>query len=411
MDKLLANRLVAFLLYLGKQFINNQGILNAAALTYTTLFAVVPLMTVSYAMLAAVPSFQGVGQELQGWVFENFVPATGQVVQDYLNDFSSQARKLTAVGIAVLAVTSIMMMKNIEAAFNRIWRVTEPRKGLSSFLLYWAILSLGPILIGLGLVLTSYIASLPLINEATEVVGKNHLLSILPAILSTTAFTLIYVAVPNCRVPFKSALIGGVVVAFLFETAKRGFALFVTQFPSYELIYGAFAAIPLFLLWIFISWMIILMGAELTRSISVYRPLEKSAQIPHLQCVVAVINRLWQAQLQGESVSDRLLLKQVEGLDQGRWDQYQQLLLEGNVIKRSDQGEYLLSRDMSEYTLYELTNMLPWPLPAKAVSEEGSWSCQLDERLERISAQNQEILQLPIAALFANNNLTTDKFD
>lgn len=332
-------------------------------------------------------------------------------MQDYLNDFSSQARKLTAVGIAVLAVTSIMMMKNIEAAFNRIWRVTEPRKGLSSFLLYWAILSLGPILIGLGLVLTSYIASLPLINEATEVVGKNHLLSILPAILSATAFTLIYVAVPNCRVPFKSALIGGVVVAFLFETAKRGFALFVTQFPSYELIYGAFAAIPLFLLWIFISWMIILMGAELTRSISVYRPLEKSAQIPHLQCVVAVINRLWQAQLQGESVSDRLLLKQVEGLDQGRWDQYQQLLLEGNVIKRSDQGEYLLSRDMSEYTLYELTNMLPWPLPAKAVSEEGSWSCQLDERLERISEQNQEILQLPIAALFANNNLTTDKFD
>lgn len=235
MNIVLQHPYILFLRYLLKQFLNNQGILNAAALTYTTLFAVVPLMTVSYAMLAAVPSFQGVGQELQGWVFDNFVPATGAVVQDYLNDFSSQARKLTAVGIVLLAVTSIMMMKNIEGAFNRIWRVSEPRKGLSSFLLYWAILSLGPILIGVGLVLTSYIASLPFISSATDVVGKGRLLSLLPMLMSAAAFTLIYVAVPNCRVSFKSALIGGVVVALLFESAKRGFTALLRNFPLMSL--------------------------------------------------------------------------------------------------------------------------------------------------------------------------------
>jgi len=401
MGKLVNHPSVLFIRYLFKQFLNNQGILNAAALTYTTLFAVVPLMTVSYAMLAAVPSFQGVGQELQGWVFDNFVPATGAVVQDYLNDFSSQARKLTAVGIGLLAVTSIMMMKNIEAAFNRIWRVSEPRKGLSSFLLYWAILSLGPILIGVGLVLTSYIASLPFITTATEAVGKGRLLSLLPMFFSAAAFTLIYVAVPNCRVSFKSALLGGVVVALLFESAKRGFTAFVTQFPSYELIYGAFAAVPLFLLWIFISWVIILMGAELTRSITVYRPMADSAKVPHLYTVVAVLYRLWQAQKEGVSLSDRCLLQDVESLDQNRWDTYQQLLLDGGVIKRSDQAEYLLSRSMSSISLYELNRMLPWPTPEPIpASSLIKWERDLEMRLIEIVGYEKKRMAVDMDALF-----------
>ncbi|WP_415898405.1 YihY family inner membrane protein [Neptuniibacter sp. QD48_11] len=413
MASLLNHRVTLFIRYLFRQFLQNQGILNAAALTYTTLFAVVPLMTVSYAMLAAVPSFQGVGQELQGWVFDNFVPATGAVVQDYLNDFSSQARKLTAVGIALLAITSIMMMKNIEAAFNRIWRVNEPRKGLSSFLLYWAILSLGPILIGLGLVLTSYIASLPFISEATEAVGRARLLSALPTILSATAFTLMYVAVPNCPVPFKSALLGGVGVALLFETAKRGFTAFVTQFPSYELIYGAFAAVPLFLLWIFISWVIILMGAELTRCIAVYRPNERANDLPHLYSVVAVLHRLWKAQQQGESISDHKLLQEVDALDQGRWDSYLKILLEGGIVKRSDQGEYLLSRDLGNLTLYQLNQLLPWPTPLPVTTTSlVEWERVLNEKLVKTSEQEQQAFSLTLESLFSDkdeNSISTTK--
>ncbi|WP_415887912.1 YihY family inner membrane protein [Neptuniibacter sp. QD37_6] len=413
MASLLNHRVTLFIRYLFRQFLQNQGILNAAALTYTTLFAVVPLMTVSYAMLAAIPSFQGVGHELQGWVFDNFVPATGAVVQDYLNDFSSQARKLTAVGIALLAITSIMMMKNIEAAFNRIWRVNESRKGLSSFLLYWAILSLGPILIGLGLVLTSYIASLPFISEATEAVGRARLLSALPTILSATAFTLMYVAVPNCPVPFKSALLGGVGVALLFETAKRGFTAFVTQFPSYELIYGAFAAVPLFLLWIFISWVIILMGAELTRCITVYRPNERANDLPHLYSVVAVLHRLWKAQQQGESISDHKLLQEVDALDQGRWDSYLKILLEGGIVKRSDQGEYLLSRDLGCLTLYQLNQLLPWPTPLPvSTTSVVEWERVLNEKLMKTSEQERQVFSLTLESLFSakdENNINTTK--
>ncbi len=409
MRKLLDNRSLLFVLYLFRQFIANKGVLNAAALTYTTLFAVVPLMTVSYAMLAAIPSFQDVGQELQGWIFQNFVPATGQVVQDYLADFSSQARKLTGIGVAVLAVTSIMMMKNIEAAFNRVWRVSEPRKGLSSFLLYWAVLSLGPILIGLGLLLTSYLASLSIFTSATELVGRARLLALLPMLLSAAAFTLLYVAVPNCRVPFKSALVGGVVVALLFETAKRSFAAFVTQFPSYELIYGAFAAVPLFLMWIFISWVIILMGCELTRALAIYRLEDESDKVPHLIVILDVLHRLWTAQAKGQAVRDRILLKQVDGLDQGRWDQYQVLLQQAGIITRSEKGEYLLCRDLSKLSVAQLDQALPWPVPmAMDVASLQPWQRELNRRLDSLSAAKEDQFSLSLEQLFEAGQKASD---
>ncbi|MBN0986610.1 virulence factor BrkB family protein [Amphritea pacifica] len=390
-----------FIRYLVRQFVHNQGVLNASALTYTTLFAVVPLMTVSYAMLAAIPSFQGAGEQLQGWIFENFVPATGAVVQEYLSDFAAQASKLTAVGLIFLFITSIMMMKNIEAALNRIWRVSEPRKGMSSFLLYWAVLSLGPILIGVGLLVSSYLASLSLFTSATELVGRARLLAILPLVMSAAAFTLLYAAVPNCKVPLRNAVIGGLVVAILFETAKRAFAFFVTQFPSYELIYGAFAAVPLFLAWIFISWTIILLGAELSRALTVYRDHRRGRHYSHLHTMVSILQRLWQAQQKGEVLADRQLLQQVEGLEQSDWDSYNVILLEASVISRTEQGGYLLARDMGNFTLDQLNQLLPWPLPESAAAEVASgWQNQLNQRLKNLSEARQEQLGLTLEVLF-----------
>lgn len=398
---LLQHRYSLFVINVFKHFVANQGARNAAALTYTTLFAVVPLMTVTYAMLAAIPSVQGAGDGLQAWIFDNFVPTTGQVVQDYLSGFADQAKSLTGVGIVMLILTSIMMMKTIENAFNFIWRVKEPRKGLSSFLLYWAVLSLGPILIGLGLVLTSYITSLSLISSATELVGKQRVLSLVPVVMSCMAFTLLYMAVPNCRVPFKSAALGGIVVALLFEGAKRGFTFFVAEFPSYQLIYGAFAAFPLFLLWVFVSWVIILMGAELTRAVTVYTQTGQRAQEPHLYTVIAVLEHLWQAQQRGASVPDYVLLKQVSGLNQNRWDDYQQLLMAGDIVKRTEQGEYILSRDLHDITLYQLNQLLPWPMPHASADlpDQLPWQQTLNQYIERISDVSADVLSPNVVTL------------
>lgn len=400
MGALLEHSGVRFIRYLARQFLNNGGIINASALTYTTLFAVVPLMTVSYAMLAAIPSFQGIGEQVQGWIFSNFVPATGEVVQSYLKDFTSQARNLTAVGVGFLAVTSIMMMRNIEVAFNRIWRVSEERKGMASFLLYWAVLSLGPLLIGLGLIVSSYIASLPFISDATELVGKGRLLALLPMVMSCAAFTLLYAAVPNCKVPIRNAFVGGVVVAMLFEGAKRGFAFFATQFPSYELIYGAFAAVPLFLVWIFISWFIILMGCELTRALTVYKALDKRRSVSHLHTVLEVLHSLWDAQQKGDTLSDEQLLQQVPGLDQSGWDIYVHLLQKERLIKRTEQGRYVLSQDLSALTLAQLCHRLPWPLPQSAAVVEGGWQGALETQLAQVREAQTNILGQPLTVLF-----------
>ncbi|MGY8870787.1 MAG: virulence factor BrkB family protein [Pseudomonadales bacterium] len=395
---------VRFLRYLLRQFLGNGGVINASALTYTTLFAVVPLMTVSFAMLAAIPSFQGVGEQVQGWVFSNFVPTTGEEIQNYLKDFTSQAQKLTAVGVGFLVVTSIMMMRNIEVAFNRIWRVSGQRKGMSSFLLYWAILSLGPILIGLGILVSSYIASLPLISDATNLVGKSRLLTMLPIVMSAAAFTLLYAAVPNCKVPLKNAFIGAIVVAILFESAKRGFAFYATQFPSYELIYGAFAAIPLFLVWIFISWFIILMGCELTRALTVYQSMDRVREKSHLHTIVGVLHRLWEGQKVGQALSDNQLLQQVNGLDQSSWDEYVQMLMAQNLIRRTDQGEYLLSRGLGSITLNELCRLLPWPIPDPLATSDGdaAWENNLDGCLNDVKKMQERDLNITLERLFAN---------
>ena len=404
MSGLLDIQAVRFIRYLLKQFFDNGGVINASALTYTTLFAVVPLMTVSFAMLAVIPSFQGVGEQVQGWVFSNFVPTTGEVIQDYLKNFINQAQKLTAVGVAFLAVTSIMMMRNIEVAFNRIWRVSDQRKGMSSFLLYWAVLSLGPILIGLGILVSSYIASLPLISDATNLVGKARLLTVLPIIMSTAAFTLLYAAVPNCKVPLINAFIGAVVVAILFESAKQGFGFYATQFPSYELIYGAFAAIPLFLVWIFISWFIILMGCELTRALTVYQSHGRVYEKSHLHTIVGILHRLWEGQQTGQALSDDQLLQEVVGLEQSRWDEYSQMLLQEDIIRRTDQGEFLLSRGLGAFTLNELCRRLPWPVPdpLESAGDERRWQKNLDKHLLEVKNLQDQELSITLEQLFAD---------
>jgi membrane protein len=217
---------------------------------------------------------------------------------------------------------------------------------------------------------------------------------------------LLYVAVPNCKVPLKNAFIGGVVVAVLFESAKRGFAFYATQFPSYELIYGAFAAVPLFLFWIFISWVIILSGAELTRALTVYKTLDRTREFSHLHTIVGVLFALWKGQQEGRTLSDEVLLQTVPGLDQSGWDQYVQILDEQHLIKRADEGEYLLSRDLQALNLLELCDLLPWPIPKpmeKPISHKG-WPAELDGYLASIRDMHRRTLDGSIDDLFRRSD-------
>ncbi len=356
---------IGVILKLVSRFNFHDGKKTASALTYTTLFAVVPLMTVIYSMFAVIPSFDGVGDQLQTTVFAQFLPSTGETILQYLNEFSGQARNLTSVGLIFLFVTSVLMMITIEGAFNAIWQVPEGRKGLSSFLMYWAVLTLGPLMLGSGFLLSSYLTSLSFFDSAASLLGgKAVLLRLLPPLLSAAAFTFIFAAVPNCKVRLRDAAVGALTTALALELAKGGFSMYVTHFPSYQAIYGAFAAVPLFLLWVFLSWCIVLLGAEVAAWMGERSHADWHRWPPFWQTLGAVM-LLKDAHERGEPLSDDSLTDVLGS----RYRRVLKPLITENIASQTQDGQWVLGRDLNIYSLWELAHALPWDLPAGDAGE------------------------------------------
>ena len=360
-DRVVADLATArdFLQLLARSFREDGCKESAAALTYTTLFAIVPIMTVAFAILSAIPALQERSAEIQQWAFANFAPGAGEKVLGYVNEFSRQAGNLTAIGAVFLFVTSVLMLRTIERNMNRIWRVTTPRSGPMSVIMYWAVLTLGPLSLGAALGISSYLTSMSLITDTVELLGGMRLwLSLLPLVFMTLALTLMYVVVPNCYVPVRQGLIGGFVAACLFELAKGGFTLFIKMSPSYEVVYGAFAAVPLFLLWLFISWNIVLGGAELVRVLVVFG--EYRSSLPRLQSLLRLLEILWRRQQQGRVLRVQEVRRVLKLAGASHWEEFRNLLMDLRLMRRTENGEFVLGRDLNTLTLTELLDMLPW---------------------------------------------------
>ncbi|MCO6057194.1 virulence factor BrkB family protein [Pseudomonas sp. MOB-449] len=384
---------VEFWRFLLQRFIADRGTNSAAALTYTSLFAVVPMMTVTFTMLSAIPAFQGTGEQIQSFIFHNFVPSTGETLQEYLRGFTVQARHLTWVGVGLLVVTAFMMLVTIEKAFNTIWRVRQPRRGVSSFLLYWAILSLGPLLLGAGFAVSTYITSLSLISGPDALIGVKTLLGFMPLLSSVAAFTLIYAAVPNARVPMRHALAGGVFTALLFEAAKALFGLYVSFFPGYQLIYGAFATVPLFLLWIYLSWVIVLFGAELVCNLSTPWHWRRRA-LPRLLVMLGILRVFHDRQMRGMPVRHLDVQRAGWHLPEDEWVEMLELLESQHLVCRASGGSWVLCRDLSGYSLYQLLSHMPWPLPRPGQLPEHldeDWYPPLRKALELLQEEQQAL--------------------
>ncbi|MDA8486087.1 YihY family inner membrane protein [Pseudomonas resinovorans] len=385
--------IVEFWRFLLQRFIADRGTNSAAALTYTSLFAVVPMMTVTFTMLSAIPAFQGTGEQIQSFIFHNFVPSTGETLQEYLRGFTVQARHLTWVGVGLLVVTAFMMLVTIEKAFNTIWRVRQPRRGVSSFLLYWAILSLGPLLLGAGFAVSTYITSLSLISGLDALIGAKTLLSFTPLFSSIAAFTLIYAAVPNARVPVRHALAGGVFTALLFEAAKALFGLYVSFFPGYQLIYGAFATVPLFLLWIYLSWVIVLFGAELVCNLSTPWHWRRRA-LPRLLVLLGILRVFHDRQMRGMPVRHLDVQRAGWHLPEDEWLEMLELLEAQHLVCRASGGSWVLCRDLGGYSFHQLLVHMPWPLPRLGQLPEHldeAWYPPLRKALELLQEEQQAL--------------------
>lgn len=398
---------VRFIQHLWRDFWGYGCQKSAAALTYMTLFAIVPLMTVFYFMFSLVPSFSDAGHQLQQMIFTHFVPESGHNVQAYLDDFSEQARSLTGFGVGMLVVTAFLMLTNIEKTFNTIWGVHRSRRGLSSFLLYWAVLSLGPIFVGVAFAMNTYMLSLKLFVDEFDALGVSVVFfKAFPLLMMMAAFTLLFVAVPNCRVPVRFAAIGGMVTAIAFEVVKDIFATVVAN-SSFQLVYGAFAVVPLFLLWVNLTWTIILTGAIFVRTLAEGQYSRSDGKITDMVATLKCLELFQQRQRQGRTVSDGACYR--IGLGVVHWQELRERLEKNGWIVSTSGGRYALLRDLDDVSLWELAGALEVRIHdlARTVANppDASWFRNYQSVRQRFAEQAKEILGVSVANVLVSESL------
>lgn len=290
----------------------------AAGLAFTTLLALAPIFAISVALLSSAPFFEQVMVQVKIFLLMNLVPEiAGKIITEYMAQFAHNAGRLTTLGLGVLLATAVALMLTIDRSFNAIWRVRRHRAYWLSVLTYMLLMVAGPLLIGVGVTITTYVTTLSAGVGVPELASP-LLLRVIPVLFSALAFTVLYRIVPHRRVATAHAAIGGTVAAVLFEAAKELFAYYVRYASTLNVLYGAFAVLPFFLLWVYLSWLVILFGAELTASLEYWGARlwtlapEKD---PRFGYAVAVVRRLFEAR--GASVPfERLRLDTGMPVDQ-----------------------------------------------------------------------------------------------
>ncbi|HUU73772.1 MAG TPA: YihY family inner membrane protein [Burkholderiales bacterium] len=320
------------------------------SLTFTTLLALVPLVTIALMFMTAFPVFSELSERLREFVLGNLVPHAGsKVISVYVQQFSSNAAKLTAAGVSVLVISAIALMLTIDRAFNTIWRVKRPRPLVQRVLIYWSVLTVGPLLMGGSLTLWSWLVGLSRDAMGIPSIVAIELLKLVPLGLTALAFGLLYRTVPNRQVSLIDAAIGGVFAAVFFEAMKYGFGQFIANFSSYKLVYGAFASVPIFLVWIYASWVVIIFAAVITAGLSYWRTGGvKNPGPPGSLFVDALetITLLARAHQHGEVLN----LQQLRIIVQLPWEEMEfildRLVAAGWVAKLQGNG-WVLARDAS----------------------------------------------------------------
>lgn len=367
-----SRKLLSFIVFVARRFIDDHSAQIAASLTFTTLLSLVPLITVAVTVFAAFPVFEEFSIQIKIFLLTHMVPEmAGKIITVHMQDFAAKAAKLTAVGVAFLAITALMLMQTIDRAFNGIWRVRRPRNPIQRFLTYWAVLTVGPILLGASLSATSYLVGLSL-GYMKDLPGAGELLLMaVPFVLMSATFTLLYSVVPNRYVPLSHALIGGIVAGVLFELMKRAFAWYVATVPTYALVYGAFATLPVFLLWIYLSWMTVLLGAVLAAALSHWRAgTWQQERKPgwRFEAALQVLSALARVQRQGHTTRLSALCHQVDlGLEE--MEELLERLRAGNYVRRAEKNGWLLSRAPQDIRLADLFHLLVFDVGSRQRNE------------------------------------------
>ena len=394
-----------FIVFVLRRFEADRCREQAAGLTYTTLFAVVPMLTVFLVIISSIKALEPARQQLQQLIYSNFLPKSTIAFDKALNAFTDKSSNLTIIGVLFLFVTTVLMLSAIETAFNRIWRVKETRSGIIGFTRYWTIISLGPILLGSAFVISSTVASMNILSDnfAGYQLDGAFILWLISFLLTIVGFFILYWTIPNRSVPILSALIAACFSASVFEILKHVFSQVMSNFTSYEIIYGAFAAVPIFLLWVYLSWMIILLGVEISYGLTAFHADNAQKRHPILM-LLDILALFYKKHQIGESVSEQELLDIIGRAELGRLPTYIVQLEQQNLVKRTDTDEYVLVRNLAQVDFWSFFSALPYTLPlgkdiAHIYSEE-LWMQTLGPELKQCDDYLAQKLSIPLANIF-----------
>jgi len=374
----------------------------AGSLSYASLLAIVPLLAIGLAMFAAFPGFSNMRNDLVGALVNNLAPSVGTVVQNYLNTFLRNARAATGPGIIGLVVTAILLINTIQVAFDRIWGSTSRKARWHRLPIYWALITLGPILFGVSFSISTYFFRVAGKTDFYGVsAGVEFLANVGPYVLETAGFALFYRLMPTRYVRIPDAIWGGLSAALLFEVVKRLFGLYL-KYVSYQQLYGALATIPIFLLWMYLAWITALIGAEVTAALPEWRSGRRSVAPHHrrgdqLSVALAALVLLKQARAHGAGLRTQEIVRDLQA-DPVQIQIILETLKSSNVVAINENGRWLLARDLGGFSLHQLCKTLGINLS----TSEGGRMARLGTLIETLESQERDMLSRSVDEALAS---------
>lgn len=347
----------SFARFLGRRFLDDRLFEAAGALSFTTVLALVPLSIVVFGVLSAFPVFEQWSEVLRDFIFANFVPSAAQAVESYLLQFSLNTGQLTAAGVITLVVTVLITLQGVETTFNRIWRVKSARPQVSRFLVYWTVLTLGALVASASIAMMTSVFALDIFRTVSGAWLQRNLVGAAPFAIELVAIAAIYRVVPHRTVKWRHAFAGALLAAVLLEVLKRLIAMYLGSFDAYERIYGQVAFFPILLLWIYLAWVSVLLGASFAASVSAFRYQPAAMRLPvgyEMFGLLRLLGRFAEARREGRG----LHTDEIQQLEPCLTDSLVQELLGQlggiSLVTRAETGEWILARDLDDLSLADL---------------------------------------------------------
>jgi membrane protein len=398
-----SSRPLDFISYVLVRFFQHNCTQIAASLTFTTLLSLVPLIAIALSVVAAFPAFGEMSDQIKTFILTTMMPeAANKVIAVYMQQFADNAVKLTAIGTAFLGVTALALMLTIDKALNSIWRVARLRPLLHRLLIYWAVLTIGPLFIGASLSLTSWLIGISM-GLTQDIPGIDvALLQLGPLMLTSIAFSVPYLIVPNRQISWRHAVAGGFAAAVGFEIMKQGFAFYITRFPTYQAVYGAFATIPIFLMWIYLSWLMVLLGAVIAASLSSWRfgdwQHAATAQGRQFLDALRLLQVLGEALRKGTVETYSSLQRQLK-LNLEEMEPILALLSQASVVQQVKTGGWVQIIDPERVTVADIYRLFTFS--PEALRSAAAGSVELEGLLEEITMGMNEKMNVSLSQLFA----------